>query len=69
MKWDETVHEWWLGKNLGCGGKYPRQQWLAANTVRVYMEGKENWEGFIMGWTTLVEESWKMMVQIITAMH
>jgi len=32
------------------------------------MEGKENGEGFIKRWTALVEESWKVMVQIITAM-
>jgi len=57
VKWDETVHEWWLGKNLEFGGKYPRQQWLAANTIKVSMEGKENWEGFITRWITLVEES------------
>ena len=68
MKWDETLHGWWLGKNLRCGGKYPRQQWLAANTIKVSIEGKENWVGFIMGRTTPVDVSWKVMVQIKTTM-
>jgi len=46
-------------------GKYPRQQGLSGDEIKVLMEGKENWEGFIIRWTTL----WKYDLMEYIMLH